>query len=415
MKVFISAYACEPYKGSEPGIGWNFVNGMSKYHEVHVLTRANNQKSIEATLKARDNSRLVFHYYDLPKVLMFWKKKRRGYKLYYYLWQIFVYFKFKNFINTGGFDIVHHLTFGSSLYPSLLMLTKPKTIWGPVGTDDTYAPILQSMPFRLKVKEYIRSILKDYFLYIDPLRWLTVLNADLISSHSSKYSSYRFPKYLQYKVKKHTQTGLNTKEAEYIHITSMKSKEKNEPIRLIIASELLAWKGVVIASEVFARIAEMRNDVELIVLGEGPEKKEMQKIFAKYEVENKVTFKGYVSKDVLMQELYEADLLLYPAYHHGLATLILQSMYAYLPIISMEGDIISEVVHDKCGLAVGGKNHEEIIENLIAITLQLIDDEDLRKKYALEGRKMVENTYEWENLVKQMDKVYKDVAGGKYE
>ena len=29
MKVFVSAYDCQPYKGSGPGIGWNFINGIS--------------------------------------------------------------------------------------------------------------------------------------------------------------------------------------------------------------------------------------------------------------------------------------------------------------------------------------------------------------------------------------------------
>ncbi|NOQ32165.1 MAG: glycosyltransferase [Helicobacteraceae bacterium] len=410
MKVFVSAYACEPYKGSEPGIGWNFVNEMSNYNEVHVLTRANNRESIEASLEDHQNPNLVFHYYDLPKALRFWKKGRRGYQLYYYLWQIFIYFKFKNFINTRKFDIVHHLTFGANWMPSLLMMTKPKTIWGPVGSEDIYKPIIKTLPSKIRFKEFLRSMVKTFFYYIEPIRWLTILNADLILNHSSKYANYKYPKFLQHKAQDYIQTGLNTSEPEYQQITSMKVKEKGAPVRLIISSELIAWKGVVIASEVFARIAKMRNDVELIVLGEGSEKKQMEKIFVKYEVKDKVTFKGYVSKDVLIQELYEADLLLYPAYHHGLATLILQSMYAYLPIISMEGDIISEVIHDKCGLAVGGKNYDAIIENLIAITEKLIDAVDLRDKYALEGRRMVEITFKWEKLVKQMDKVYKGIC-----
>ena len=75
LKIFISAYACEPEKGSEPGIGWNTVNELSKYHEVHVLTRANNRESIEKALSGRENPNLVFHYYDVPKWLSFWKKK----------------------------------------------------------------------------------------------------------------------------------------------------------------------------------------------------------------------------------------------------------------------------------------------------------------------------------------------------
>ncbi len=76
-KIFVSAYACEPGKGSEPGIGWNVVNQLSRYFEVHVLTRANNREVIEAFY--RENSPAfapVFHYYDLPRWLSFWKKKR---------------------------------------------------------------------------------------------------------------------------------------------------------------------------------------------------------------------------------------------------------------------------------------------------------------------------------------------------
>jgi glycosyltransferase involved in cell wall biosynthesis len=413
MKVFVSAYGCEPYKGSEPGIGWNFVNEMSKHNEVHVLTRTNNRESIEALLADQENLNLIFHYYDLPKALMFWKRGRRGYQTYYYLWQIFIYFKFKKLINTGSFDIVHHLTFGANWMPSLLMMTKPKTIWGPVGSEDIYEPILKSLFFKARLKEFLRTVVKTFFYYIEPARWLTIFNADLILNHSSEYTRYKYPKFLKYKVQDHIQTGLNTNELEYAKIMSIGSREVGAPIRLIISSELIAWKGVVIASEIFARIAQKHDDVELVILGEGPEKKQMQKVFDKYGVESKVIFKGYVSKDILMQELYEADILLYPAYHHGLATLILQAMYAYLPIISMQGDIISEVVHDKCGLSAGGVNTDEIEENLVEVTLKLIEDANLRKKYALEGRKMVETTFEWERLVEQMDRIYRNTTGGK--
>lgn len=408
MKIFISAYACEPYKGSEPGIGWNFVNNMSKYHDVHVLTRANNRDSIEKEYKNNPNENITFHYYDLPKILMFWKKKRRGYQLYYYFWQIFVYFKFKNYINKNNFDIVHHLTFGANWMPSLLMMTKAKTIFGPVGSEDICKPILKSLPLKIRLKELIRSVVKTFFYYIEPTRWLTIFNADLILNHSSKYANYNYPDSLQYKVKNHTQTGLDTNEDEYSNINGLKEKSLDNPIRMIISSELVAWKGTVISAEVFSRIAQTRDDVELVILGEGPQKNDMKTIFKSFNVEDKVTFKGFVTKEVLMKELYEADILLYPAYHHGLATIILQSMYAYLPIISMHGDIISDTVHDKCGLSVGGEDIESIKDNLIKNTLELIDNDELRNKYALNGRIMIETTFEWKELVKTMNKVYQN-------
>ena len=37
LKILVSAYACAPNKGSEPGMGWNFVMGLSNFHELHVI------------------------------------------------------------------------------------------------------------------------------------------------------------------------------------------------------------------------------------------------------------------------------------------------------------------------------------------------------------------------------------------
>ena len=37
LKILVSCYACSPFRGSEPGMGWSFVKGISDFHEVHVL------------------------------------------------------------------------------------------------------------------------------------------------------------------------------------------------------------------------------------------------------------------------------------------------------------------------------------------------------------------------------------------
>ena len=39
MRILVNCYACSPYKGSEPGMGWNFVKGLSKYHELNPAKR----------------------------------------------------------------------------------------------------------------------------------------------------------------------------------------------------------------------------------------------------------------------------------------------------------------------------------------------------------------------------------------
>ena len=49
MRVLLSAYACEPNKGSEAGVGWHWALEIARLgHEVWALTRANNRAPIEA-------------------------------------------------------------------------------------------------------------------------------------------------------------------------------------------------------------------------------------------------------------------------------------------------------------------------------------------------------------------------------
>ena len=49
MKILAIAYACEPNRGSEPGVGWNWVKLISAISncELSVITRANNQRVID--------------------------------------------------------------------------------------------------------------------------------------------------------------------------------------------------------------------------------------------------------------------------------------------------------------------------------------------------------------------------------
>jgi hypothetical protein len=90
VKVFLSAYACEPSLGSEPGIGWNIAREMANHHEVWVLTWAERRAGIEAELTRNPVQNLHFIYVGLP-----WDRVwRKGLGIYphYYLWQIGAYF-----------------------------------------------------------------------------------------------------------------------------------------------------------------------------------------------------------------------------------------------------------------------------------------------------------------------------------
>src|SRR5579871_790234 len=89
-RVLMSAYACGPGVGSEPGIGWDFVFQAARSSDLTVITRANNRAAIEKALKPSPRE-IRWLYYDLPAWSRFWKRGTGGVQLYYYLWQLGIY------------------------------------------------------------------------------------------------------------------------------------------------------------------------------------------------------------------------------------------------------------------------------------------------------------------------------------
>lgn len=409
LKIFISAYACEPEKGSEPGIGWNVVNELAKYHEVHVLTRANNRPAIETALAGRENVP-VFHYYDLPKWLSFWKKKRRGYHLYYYLWQYGAYFRYRRFVNRCSFDIVQHLTFANFAMPSLFMFCKPLTVWGPIGRTSTPVAIRRALPRKIRIREWLRRFAMWQNCHLELCRVLTPVFADRIIESGFPPGESGFPARWRNKIVQHPQTGINTDEPEY---RCTRRRQADGRVRLLICSEFIHWKGVTFAAETFGRIASGRDDVELWIYGSGPEEKNMRAVFARHGVENAVVWKGFVGKAEMMQALFDADILLYPSYHHGLATVILQAMYAGLPIVTIAGDPVAQCVAEGGGMVADGADMAAILDDLAAKTLQLVDSAELRRKIGEQERVLVRERYEWNVLTRRLSDILQDFSGGR--
>ncbi|MBI4872137.1 MAG: glycosyltransferase family 1 protein, partial [Candidatus Riflebacteria bacterium] len=89
-RVLLSAFACEPGAGSEPGIGWGWARGLAALgHEVTVLTRPCHRPRIEEWLRLRaaDARSMAFLYYDLPGFEHSWYRGNLGVQAYYVPWQ----------------------------------------------------------------------------------------------------------------------------------------------------------------------------------------------------------------------------------------------------------------------------------------------------------------------------------------
>src|SRR6266516_1550188 len=173
LRVLLSAYACEPGKGSEPGVGWNWVCQAARFHEVWVITRANHRAPIEAALARQPLPTVHFVYVDLPLWVRFWKRGRPSAFIYYYLWQIAAYFTAKELHQQIGFDVVHHVTFVKYAMPSFMALLPVPFVWGPVGGGETTpSGFWKSFSLHGKLYEIFRALVRSLF-ELDPFVRLT--------------------------------------------------------------------------------------------------------------------------------------------------------------------------------------------------------------------------------------------------
>src|SRR5262249_36069867 len=87
LKILLSAFACEPNRGSELGVGWNWALSLAQTgHQVVVLTRFTSRPAIEEVMKnAPPGLKLWFEYFDVPEPFRW---ERRGpLHLHVVLWQ----------------------------------------------------------------------------------------------------------------------------------------------------------------------------------------------------------------------------------------------------------------------------------------------------------------------------------------
>ncbi|PKM80401.1 MAG: glycosyl transferase family 1 [Firmicutes bacterium HGW-Firmicutes-14] len=404
MKVLISAYACEPNRGSEPGVGWNNVRQISTYHEVWVITRTNNRENIEEVLKNEPLSNVKWIYFDLPTWARFWKKKRRGIQLYYYMWQIGAYLLAKQLHRQIQFDLVHHVTFVKYWTPSLFVRLPIPFIWGPVGGGES-APqsFYGNFSLRGKIYEFLRDLAR-WLAEHDPLVRLTAQQSSLVLATTNETKN-RLKKIGVKKIMVWSEAGLSDEDLE--KLGQIKPREY-QPIRFISMGNLVHLKGYDLGLRAFAEANCPHS--EYWILGDGPERKRLENIVIKYNLLNRVKFWGALPRMEALQKLAECDVLVHPSLHDSGGWVCLEAMAAGKPVICMDLGGPATQVTNKTGYKIPALNPDQAIRDIAKSMLKLANDMDLRVNMGKEGRARINELFEWRKKGLFLKKVYDDIC-----
>jgi glycosyltransferase involved in cell wall biosynthesis len=388
MKVLLSAYACAPGRGSEPEIGWNWMQQLARRHEVWVITRAKNRASIERGLQSEPAPAARFIYVDLPKPLQFWKKWPGGVYLYYYLWQLLAWRKARALHREIHFDRAQHVTFGMFWQPSFMALLPVPFVWGPVGGGES-APksFRRTFGVRGRTYEFLRRIARALGA-LDPSVRMTARRCALALA-STPETAERLKKLGCKHVEVETCCGIDA-------LPRTRAKNRSgELFYLFSAGRLLHWKGFHLALHAIAQIRDTVPTLEYSIFGTGPERKRLERLANDLHIAGLVHFHDSIPRAELLQKMAGFDVMLHPSLHDSGGFVCLEAMSAGCPVVCLDLGGPALQVTAETGFKIAAVSPEQTVRDLAAAIEELATNPDLRARLSHAARERVK-AFSWE-------------------
>lgn len=405
LRILLSAYACEPHKGSEPGVGWQWARNLARSgHEVWVITRANNSSVINRALRAEPLPNLHFAYTDLPRWARFWKRGGHGVHLYYLLWQWWAYRVAKRLDQKLHFDIAHHITFGAFRQPSFIAFLGVPFVFGPVGGGERAPfPLRRGFPLRGHFLDLLRDC-HNLSVRLDPLISAVYSRSAVILCRTNETIS-AIPR--KYRGKCRLQSELSITATNKLAEPHTRARE----FRVICVARLIYWKGLHLGLAAFARLIESGTDGRLTVVGKGPEKKRLTALAIKLGIADRVAWLPWLARDEVLRAYLQHDVLLFPSFHDSGGTVVLEAMFSGLPVVCLNLGGPKVLVDENSGFRVSGANPEQLIAGLAQGLAAFATNDALRRTMSRAAQRRAHIDFSWERQTERLNLIYQSLPG----
>lgn len=407
IKILISAYACSPYHGSEPGVGWNYIYNMSNEFEIHVIVEKVKWEKEILKFKTENRDKLKnINFYFIPKKRNKFLRKiwPPSYYWFYNDWQKKVYNLAIELESIHDFDLIHQLNMVTFREPGYLHKFGKPFVWGPIGG-------LENSPFSylpaLGLKPFIYFGLKNIINYFDRIflvkkrKVFRNKNVSLISA--TKGNSDLIKKYWH---KKSTIISEIGKIDNYK--PSLLTRANNSSIIIVWNGSHVSGKNLVL---LLKSLSLLNIPYELNVIGDGPLNSKWKIQAQKLNLKN-IIWHGLVERDKAIEIMNKCHVLCITSIYDLTSTVLIEGLSLGLPIICLNHMGFKNVVNSEIGIKIPITNTNKSIVDFKDAVEFLYNNESLRKSMA---RNAVKKSYEfsWENILLKTESQYKKLLNEK--
>jgi len=403
LKVLISAYACSPYKGSEPGVGWGCVAALAKRHDLWVIVEEEKFRTdIEHYLAENPEFAKSVHFYYLRKrrnrsLRKFWPP---SYYWYYRRWHEEAFILAQNLHREVGFDLAHQLTMVGFREPGYLWKLGIPFVWGPIGGMGLFPWRFLPVVGGYGSLYYVGyNLLNAWQMRFSHRPKLAARSAGVGLITATPENRVGAEEYWGCSSEMVCEVGLP--QAPALLPTRRKP---GEPLRLVWTGLHIPRKALNLALAALATLPKPSNWI-LHVLGEGPRTSRWQQMSQQLGVAERCQFHGWLPRDDAMRIMASSHLMLITSLRDLTSTVTIEALALGLPVVCLDHCGFGGVVDETCGIKVPVTTPASVVTGLAAGIARLVEDEPLRFDLA-KGAVARAQGFSWEKKAAALDQVY---------
>lgn len=404
MRILVSASACEPGRGSEPGNGWQWCTELARRgNVVTVLTDPSGRHAIARALADQPVEDLEIIYVEYPR----WARELSGWLgacIKYLVWQLEAFRAARCVVSRSSqqFDVVHHLTLGSIHLGTWMWALPVPLVIGPIGGGQT-APAKLKKYYTYgwlieRLRNFVTKWLMSFNFLIRPA--LRQARCVLVENEETAKMARR----------------LGARRVEYLSATGIPDGRlassppvRTEQLRLLWVGTLSSRKGLPLAVDVVALARDAGANVTLTVAGDGPLRSRLEEWVSDRGLADVIEIVGWVAWSELKGMYENHDALLFTSLRDSSGAQLIEAMgFGVVPIVlNHQGAAI--VVDSESGLKIPVGNAYQTLYAFVRAVVELSTDRQ-RLQTLSESALERARSFRWEVRVRRMSEVYRSAT-----